>query len=210
MFIKRVLKLCFLKLCLLKLCLLKLWCLKPGRFIVASSILASSIVLCACQSNSSSQSNSQESQESQGSQQIMVDYSGIWMTPCLSLNDRNSSTVRLELNDGEYHMEFFSYDGQDCNSIESRDFSEIETGTYLIGDTVDVPSGVIAHGVTLFVESRETNGEQVSVSDQQTIGDIFHRDGNRLFRATGRTVGVAAVFIPEAINFFVEYYLQEE
>lgn len=192
------------KLCLLKLCLLKLWCLKLNRFIVASSIVVSSIVLCACQSNSSSQS------DSQGPQQAMVDYSGIWMTPCISLNDRNSSTVRLELNNGEYRMEFFSYDGQDCNSIESRDFSEIETGTYLIGDTVDVPSGVVAHGVTLFVESRETNGEQVSVSDDQTIGDIFHRVGNSLFRATGRTVGAASVFIPEAINFSVEYYLQEE
>jgi len=171
---------------------------------LCSIIMALTVVLCACQSNSSSQS------DSQGSQLTMVDYSGVWMTTCLFVNDQNSSTGRIELNNGEYRMETYGYDGQDCNAIENRDFSEVETGTYTINDFVEIPSGVVASDVTLFVESRELNGEQVSVSDNPIVGDYFHRDGNRLFRATGRNVGVAAVFIPEAIDFSVEYYLQEE
>jgi len=167
-------------------------------------LVMSCMVLCACQSGSTPQSDSQDSKMS------MIDYNGNWMTPCITRNAQNSSTVRLELNNGKYRMELYSYDGQDCNTIENRDFSEIETGTYLVGDMAEVPSGVVAHDVTRFVESRETNGEQVSISDNQIIGDIFYRDGNKLFRATGRVIGVAAVFVPEAINFSVAYYLQEE
>ena len=164
-------------------------------------LFMSCILLCACQALHS---------DSQEPQSTLVDYAGIWMTPCLSINDRSSSTVRLELDKGNYRSELFTYNAQDCHSTENRDYTEIESGTYTIAETVAVPSGVVAHGVSLFVESRLRNGVPDIISDDEIEGDYFHRNGNSLYRATGSRIGVAGIFVPEAIDFSTVYYLQED
>jgi len=162
------------------------------------------VALCACQSDASPQSDTQNLQP------IMIDYSGIWMTACVPINVQQSTTSRLRLDNGKYRSQIYTYNGQDCSSTENQIYSLVETGTYTIGDTVEVPSGVVAHGVSLFVESRLRDGEPDVLSDNQVEGDFFHRDGNKLFRATGKSIGVAAIFVPEEINFSIPYYLQEE
>jgi len=177
--------------------------LKRMELIRFSMLAMSCIVLCACQSGSSPQSDSQDPPLT------MIDYTGVWSTACLPLNEKMSNTVRLELDNGNYRSELYVYSGQDCNSIEHRDYSEIEIGTYSIGDTVEVPSGVVAHGVNLFVESRVRDGVPDVISGDQVEGDFFHRDGNKLYRATGQRIGYAGIFVPEEVNFSVVYYLQE-
>jgi len=169
-------------------------------------LMALSVVLLACQSNSSSQSDSQETQTIM---QTMVDYTGSWMTACLMINAQQSTTNFLELVNGQYRSETYTYQGQDCNLLESRIFSLIETGTYTINDTVEVPSGVIAHDVRLLVESRVRNGEPDDISTDQGYSDYMHRDGNTLIRAKGNPVGVAAVQSSEELDFSIVYFLQE-
>lgn len=164
------------------------------------------VALSACQSSSSPQANATEEQTTM---ENTVDYTGSWMTSCLTVNAQQSKTIRFELNDGGYLLERKHYDGQSCSLEEDPIFTETDVGTYVVNDAVDLPSGVIAHDVRLIVESRIRNGEQVDINDDQGYSDFLHRDGNTLIRAKSNPVGVAAVQFSEELDFSVVYYLQE-
>ena len=170
-----------------------------------------SIGFSACQSSSPPQSDSQTPQPTeQTTMQEAVDYTGNWMTGCLPFIGSESRTIRLVLsNDGEYRLENYRYDGQDCDSPDNQTRSSIETGTYTLNSTVEVPSGVVAQGVALSGISRVINGEQIDISGDPDYNDIMHRDGNTLIRAKPNLTGVAAYQISEELDFDTVYYLQE-
>ncbi len=169
-------------------------------------LLTASVALSACQSSSSSQNPPADQQDTM---QDSVDYTGSWMTSCTTINAQQSNTTRFELDDGRYILERKQYDGHSCGSEENPIFSQTEIGTYVVNDTVDLPSGVVAHDVRLTVESRIRDGEQVDISDDQGYSDYLHRDGNTLIRAKTNPVGVAAIQLSEELDFSLVYYLQE-
>jgi len=137
-----------------------------------------------------------------------VDYTGSWMTGCMTINPSQSDTVRLSLNDGEYRLERYTYDGQECGAEEDSVFPQIETGTYEIVGPAEVPSGVLAHEVRLVVRERTWNGESIDIGDEQPFLDLLHRAGNTLYRARPNRVGVAGVQFSDELDFSVEYFLQ--
>ena len=137
-----------------------------------------------------------------------VDYTGSWMTGCMTINLQQSHTIRLSLDDGEYRLERYNYDGQECGAEENGVFPQIETGSYEILGSAEVPSGVLAHGVRLIVRERTWDGEDIDISDEQPYLDLFHRAGDTLFRAKPNRVGVAGVQFSDELDFSVEYFLQ--
>jgi len=166
----------------------------------------------ACKSSSPPQSESQTPiSTEQTTMQEKVDYDGNWMTACLPFIGPESRTIRLELNNGEYRLEIYRYNGQDCDSPDNRTYSEIETGNYTVNAAVAVPSGVVAHSVTLSGISRVRDGEQTDISGSGVLDyiDIMHRDGATLIRAKPNLVGVAAAQESEELDFETVYYLQE-
>lgn len=177
------------------------------RMIPSAVFLIASLVLSACQSGSSSPQNPPADQQT--TMQDSIDYTGLWMTSCTSINPQQSHTLRLELNEGRYTQERRVFEGQSCGSEETSIFTLTDVGTYVVSGTVDVPSGVVAHDVRLSVESRIRDGEQVSISDDQGYSDFLHRNGNTLIRAKSNLIGVAAVQFSEELDFSIVYFLQE-
>jgi len=138
-----------------------------------------------------------------------VDYTGSWMTGCMTINPTQSDTVRLSLDDGEYRLERYVYDGQGCGAEEDSIFPQIETGGYEIVGPAEVPSGVLAHEVRLTARERTWDGEAIDISDEQPFLDLLHRAGDVLYRARPNRVGVAGVQFSEELDFSVEYFLQQ-